>query len=123
MFATRRIGVATVAAASALVLAAAPASAHTEVQSTYPGAGKTVRANQVSWVSITFKSPIRGGALKVTGPGGRTYNRGRAERDPRNERRLRVRVRTLRSGAYTATWTMRHTDGHTLRGSFRFRVS
>ncbi|MTD47498.1 hypothetical protein GKE82_25170 [Conexibacter sp. W3-3-2] len=119
---TRRRAALGTAAISAALLVPAAAIAHTEVQATFPAAGKTVRASQVGFVSVTFKSQIRAGTIKVTGPRGRTYQRGRAERDPGNSRRLRVRVSKLAKGSYTARWTMRHTDGHTLRGSFNFRV-
>lgn len=111
-----------VAGAATFTLAAAtPALAHTEVQSTYPGNGKTA-ARSIQWVSVTFKSTVRGGTLKVTGPGG-TVSAGAGGRDPQNVKRLRVKLRGgLRAGSYKASWTVRHTDGHTLRGSFSFKL-
>ena len=102
-------------------IAASTALGHTEVQSTYPGNGKTVGKNP-GWASVTFKSPIRGGSMSVSGPGGSATS-GRAARDPRNSRVLRVKLRSnLRAGTYKTSWVMRHTDGHTLRGSFSFKV-
>lgn len=112
------------AATATLVVAAATAtsaSAHTEVQGTYPGSGKAA-ARSIEWVSVTFKTTIRGGTLKVTGPGG-TVSVGSGGRDPGNVKRLRVKLRTgLRAGTYKASWVMRHVDGHTLRGSFSFKL-
>ena len=112
------------AGAAAIALAgmtAATAFAHTEVAGTYPGNGKTV-GRSIQWASVTFKSATRGGTIKVTGPGG-TVSVGAGGRDPRNVKVLRVKLRVgLRAGSYKANWTMRHTDGHTLRGSFSFKL-
>ena len=48
---------------------------------------------------------------------------GAGGRDPKNVKRLRVKLRGgLRAGSYKANWTMRHADGHTLRGSFSFKL-
>jgi len=117
-----RISTAIGAVAVTSAVTAAVAFAHTQPTSTYPKNGKTV-TKRISTVSVTFNQQIRSGTIKVTGPGGKTYSSGKGGRDPRNVKRLRVKLKSSKpAGRYTARWTIKAVDGHTQRGSFRFRV-
>lgn len=102
-------------------VAAATAFAHTQIKSTYPAKGKSASV-RITSVSATFNQAIRGGSIKVTGPGG-TVSSGSGGRDPRNVKRLKVPLKSSkRAGTYRASWTMKASDGHTQRGSFTFRL-
>lgn len=110
------------AAGVAAGLGAVPALAHTDVKSTYPARGSSAKTS-ITQVSVTFGDQIRRGTVRVTGPGGRVVSSGSGGRDPRKVSRLRVGLRGgKRAGSYRASWTMVAADGHTQRGSFRFRL-
>jgi methionine-rich copper-binding protein CopC len=109
--------------ASALVLGAATAaSAHTEVKSTSPAGGATVKST-LTKVTVTFTGELKRGTLRVTGPGGKVVSAGDGGRDPRNTSRLIVGLkRSLKPGSYTASWTVVAADGHKQKGSFHFKL-
>jgi methionine-rich copper-binding protein CopC len=111
------------ALASVLALgAAAIASAHTEVKATSPASGGTAKTT-TSRVTVTFTGPVTRGTLRVTGPGGKLVSLSSGGRDPRNTSRLLVGLKgSLRPGSYTASWSVVATDGHTQKGSFRFKL-
>ena len=88
----KRLSVALAGAATVSAVAAATAFAHTELKSTYPAKGKSASV-RISTVSATFSQSIRGGSIKVTGPGGTTVSSGSGGRDPRNVKRLKVPLR------------------------------
>ena len=119
---TRRLTLLAAAPAAAVALAAGPALAHTEVKSTSPSKGSTA-ARSLRAVKVTFTQPIQRGTLRVTGPGKVVVSSG-GGRDPRNVARLKAPLRSrLKAGRYKARWTIRAVDGHTQRGSFRFRLT
>ena len=94
-------------------LSAGRADAHTTVSYTQASSNK---------VSVTFNGVIRGGTIKVTGPGGRA-SKGSGGRDPRNAQRLSVPLKNgLKHGKYTAKWKVVSADGHHQSGSFKFRL-
>jgi methionine-rich copper-binding protein CopC len=109
--------------ASALVLAgAATATAHTEVKSTSPTDGATVKAT-LTKVTVTFTGELKRGTLRVTGPGGKVVSAGKGGQDPRNTSRLLVGLKaSLKPGSYTASWTIVAADGHKQKGSFHFKL-
>jgi copper resistance protein C len=118
----KRLSTAIAAAAVTSAVVATAAYAHTELKSTYPAKGSSASV-RITAVSATFSQGIRGGSIKVTGPGGRTVSSGSGGRDPRNVRRLKVTLRGgKRAGTYKASWTMKAADGHTQRGTFTFRL-
>ena len=118
----KRLTTALTAAAVVSGVAAATAFAHTELKSTYPAKGKSASV-RITAVSATFSQAIRGGSIKVTGPGGTTVSSGSGGRDPRNVKRLKVPLRGgKRAGTYKASWTMKASDGHTQRGTFTFKL-
>lgn len=108
--------------AAALGAAAPPALAHVEVRSTSPSQSGTAKPTLRS-VTVTFTGPLRRGTLKVTGPDGRKVSVGTGGRDPRRITRLLAEIDgRLRTGRYTARWTIVAADGHDQSGTFRFRV-
>jgi methionine-rich copper-binding protein CopC len=119
---SNRLIAALAAAAVTSGVAAAAALAHTELKSTYPAKGKSASV-RIGSVSATFSATIRGGSIKVTGPGGSTASSGAGGRDPRNVKRLKVPLKSgLKAGSYTAKWTMKAADGHTQTGTFSFKL-
>jgi hypothetical protein len=103
-------------------MAASPALAHVQLESTTPKAHsstkKTLRA-----VRMTFSGPIRSGRLTVKGPHGKTASKGHGGRDPRNIDRLLVSLRSgLKAGKYTARASVVAADGHHETFSFWFRL-
>jgi copper resistance protein C len=103
-------------------IGAATAAAHTEVSSTSPPRGGSAKTS-TKVVRVTFNQQIRSGTLRVTGPGDTRVSVGKGGRDPRNVKRLAVTLkRGLKAGRYRASWKMVAADGHTQRGSFRFRL-
>lgn len=111
----RLIGVTLAVLATLVVAFAGPtrAQAHTTVQSVSAN-GKLLR--------ITFSGPIRSGTIRATNSRGKVISRGRGGRDPRNITRLRVALKNVRSGWYTASWRMVAIDGHGQGGKLRFKV-
>ena len=111
------------ALASVLALGgAAVASAHTEVKSTSPANGATVKRT-LSRVTVTFTGELKRGTLRVSGPGGKVASLSNGGRDPRDTSRLLVGLReSLKPGSYTASWSVVAADGHKQQGSFRFKL-
>lgn len=117
----RRAGVALLAT-TALAAAAATALAHTKVVASSPASGSTAKTT-ISRATVTFLNRLDRGTLRVVGPGGRTVSAGRGALDPRNPRRVVVRLRRpLRPGGYRAHWRVEITNDHPQRGSFSFRL-
>lgn len=119
---TRRRGHVCVLAAMLVLGGATIASAHTEVKSTSPAAGATAKTS-IARVTVTFTGSLQRGTLRVVGPGGKVASIGNGGRDPRNTSRLLVGLkRSLKPGSYTAKWRVLVADGHTQKGSFRFKL-
>ncbi|MGI9097758.1 MAG: copper resistance CopC family protein [Solirubrobacteraceae bacterium] len=112
------------ALASMLVLGSvAIANAHTELKSTSPASGTTVRTS-ITRVTVTFTGPLTRGTLRVVGPGGKAASVSNGARDPRNISRVLVGLKgSLKAGSYTASWTIVAADGHRQKGSFRFKLT
>ncbi len=109
-------------AAALTVAITAPALAHTEVKSTSPRKGSTA-GTSLKTVKVTFDGRIRSGTLRVKRVGGGKVSIGSGGRDPRNVRRLAVRLKSrLSAGRYKASWTIVADDGHGQKGSFRFKL-
>jgi methionine-rich copper-binding protein CopC len=74
-------------------------------------------------VRVTFDGRIRSGTLSVKRVGGSKVSIGSGARDPRNVKRVAVRLKSsLKAGRYKANWTIVADDGHEQKGSFRFRL-
>lgn len=122
----RRIHNMTVVALAALVLTlvgAGAADAHTTVKSTNPKNGAKV-ARSLSSVRVLFNGQIRSGTLKVVrASSGEKVSSGSGGRDPRNVKRLTVRLKSgLAKGKYNVRWRIVAADGHNQTGTFWFRL-
>jgi methionine-rich copper-binding protein CopC len=92
------------------------------VASTKPSAGGSAKTS-LRMVKVSFDGQLRSGTLKVKRRGGGKVSRGKGGRDPRNVRRLSVRLKGgLKPGRYKARWTIVAADGHEQRGAFKFRL-
>lgn len=79
-------------------------------------------SRDLSVVRVTFKGRIADGKLAVSTASGTTVSRGDG-RVVRNDRRLRVRLRSgLSRGRYEATMRVLHTDGHVMTKSWSFNL-
>ena len=100
---------------------AAPALAHAPVLGTFPAKGST--ATNVRTVSVRFGEAVVTGLITVKRADGSTVAARASGLQPSNKARLRVTfARKLPSGRYTVSWRARADDGHSERGTFRFRV-
>ncbi len=113
----------TVAAVTGIAaLAAVPALAHNEVTKTSPKKN-AYASRSLGAVSVTFNKSVRRGTVTVKRSDGTKVSIGSGGRDPRKISRLLVELRTpLKAGRYTVAWTAKVPDGHTQKGTFRFRV-
>lgn len=120
----RITGVAALAAsaAAALAVAVAVAVAHTKVVASSPASNSTAKTT-ISRVTVTFLSRLDRGTLRVVGPGKRTVSVGKGALDPRNPKRVVVRLaKPLKPGGYRAHWNVDISGDHPQRGSFAFKL-
>lgn len=118
----RRLAVALPAVLLALVAGAAPAWAHTELDSSSPAANAQVGTAPTS-VSLTFSEDIAAAdaTVSVAGPGGTDYAAGPATGDGDT---LTVPLRPLgAAGAYTVTYRVVSDDGHPVSGTVPFTLT
>lgn len=104
-----------------LVLAAGPASAHTDLVSATPGPGVTVN-RAVGDLTLTFVSPLvtEGTRVLVKDPSGDNH----AGVSTTLGSQARVPLEPLtRAGTYTVTYRAVAGDGHPITGGYEFRVS
>lgn len=108
------------AGALALATVAAPALGHTELVGSSPVDGAVVRSLP-GVITLTFGEPIaRARSITVTRGGANhlvTFGR-----NPKNAAQVRVRTKNDREGRYAVAWKVVGQDGHTITGTFRFRV-
>ncbi|MDX6410413.1 MAG: copper resistance protein [Gaiellaceae bacterium] len=122
MISLRALRVIPVLAAVLALGVATTVPAHTEVRSTSPASGTTVKTS-ITRVTVTFSAPLRRGTLRVVGAGGKVVSAGGGGRDPRNTSRLLVGLKGgLKPGSYRAKWTAVAADGHRQNGAFGFRL-
>jgi copper resistance protein C len=102
-------------------VAAVPALAHAPVTGTFPRNNATV--SHVRTVSVRFGEAVVTGLISVKRADGSTVAARASGLQPSNKARLRATfARDLPSGRYTVSWRARADDGHSERGTFRFRV-
>lgn len=108
----------------ACALLAAPAAAHTKVQSTQPANGDTV-ASVLAEVRVRFSTAVAPGLTRIElRQGGLTVLTGGAPVEGEDNREYVLQLaQPLGPGAYEAQWTTAGADGHVLRGTFRFVVA
>jgi len=117
-----RLAIGALAVATVLMFPlAAPASAHTDLDSTMPSDGASVD-EPVEEVTLTFTLPVTqlGEGLSLQGPDGAVP----AEVSSRRDGLVWVAVpqQPLVAGAYAGEWTVAAKDGHPLSGEFSFTV-
>ncbi|MBW3656758.1 MAG: copper resistance protein CopC, partial [Gemmatimonadetes bacterium] len=108
----------------ACALLAAPAAAHTKLQSTQPANGDTV-ASVLAEVRVRFSAAVAPGLTRIElRQGGRTVLTGGAPVAGQGNREYVLQLaQPLAPGAYEAQWTTAGADGHVLRGTFGFVVA
>ena len=74
---------------------------------------------------VFSQQPQRGStSVTLTGAGGSTVEGGAATVDPENDRSFSSAISTpLAAGNYTVAWRTMASDGHVIRGDFRFVVT
>jgi methionine-rich copper-binding protein CopC len=113
--------VAALGAVLATGVAAVPALAHAPVVGTFPKNNETV--SNVRTVGVRFGEAVVTGLISVKHDNGATVTARASGLQPSNKARLRATfARPLPSGSYTVSWRARADDGHSERGTFRFRV-
>ena len=102
-------------------VAAVPALAHAPVVGTFPKNDAT--ASNVRTVGVRFGEAVVTGLITVKRANGSIVPARASGLQPSNKARLRATfARALPSGRYTVSWRARADDGHSERGTFRFRV-
>jgi methionine-rich copper-binding protein CopC len=103
-----------------LLVAAAPAAAHTSLAASQPVDGKVLDAAPER-VTLTFSDPLgRAGTNTVRGPSGEATAPGTLA--PRDARRMTGPVPDQGPGAYAVAWTATSADGHEITGEVDFTV-
>ncbi|OLL84284.1 MULTISPECIES: copper resistance CopC family protein [unclassified Pseudonocardia] len=118
----RRAAVVLPAVLLAVVLGAAPAWAHTELESSTPAADAQV-ADAPTTVTLTFSEeiPAHEATVTVRGPDGAAYAAGPATGDGAT---LTVPLRPLGpAGAYTVDYRVVSDDGHPVAGTVPFTLT
>ena len=108
----------------ALMLGISRAGAHAQLESSTPAADALL-TSPPSEIVLTFTEPVDLGSLTVTvvDESGQPVSVGAPRLDSGNDRRVIVPADGVVVGAYTVSWANRSaTDGHTLSGSFAFRI-
>ena len=108
----------------ALVLIAAPASAHANLVRAVPSPGTAVDPAPLV-VYAEFSEAIDRGysSLDVLDANGESVTTGPTEADPTSPTAMLVPVTDLADGTYVVVWrTLSVVDGHVIRGSFAFGV-
>ena len=113
---------AAVAALAALVLGAAPASAHASLVASTPDSGSVVQQRPTQ-VRLTFSEPVEAerGAVVVTAPDGTPLAGIRSSTDPKDRTTVVAALpRLLAPGTYRVTYRVLSIDGHPVGGEIRF---
>jgi methionine-rich copper-binding protein CopC len=109
-------------AAGLVAGAAVPALAHTELVSTSPARGATVR-HLPATITLTFsEAPHSAVSAKVVDKAGKNHAT-RVRLNPRNARKLQISTTGDPTGKVTVTATVIAPDGDRQAVSFRFTVS
>jgi methionine-rich copper-binding protein CopC len=108
--------------AAVLLVPATVAYAHTPVKSVSPAKNKT-HHRSIKEVRVTFKAAIGTGLITIKTSSGTIVALKENGLKPGNKAILRAVPRSaLGSGSYTVSWRARASDGHSEKGSWRFRV-
>lgn len=121
----RGLALAGLAAAAATLGAAVPALAHSELRTTSPAAGATLKSLPAT-VTLTFGAPLgKAGAVKVTHNRKGNLLKG-VRLAPRDARRVVITLKRpgpkAQNGTYRIAWNATSADGHPEKGLLVFRV-
>ncbi|HZI38230.1 MAG TPA: copper resistance protein CopC, partial [Acidimicrobiia bacterium] len=119
-----RLLVAAVLALGAVLLAAAPASAHAVLETTEPVGGTAV-ATSPERVVLRFSEAVQipPQAIRVfSSPGGDQVEAGSAGRADGQSNAVTAKLPKLDKGAYIVTWRVTSADAHPIHGAFTFTV-
>ena len=119
-----RLLVAAVLGLAAVLLAAAPASAHAVLDTTEPVGGTAV-ATSPERVVLRFSEAVQIplGSIRVfTSPSGKQIETGAAGRADGQSNAVAVKLPKLDKGAYIVTWRVTSADSHPIHGAFTFTV-
>jgi methionine-rich copper-binding protein CopC len=112
-----------IASSLAFALAAAPASAHAQLEKATPPVGGTV--SSPSEIRLEFSEGVELKFTKVmlSGPGGAPAPLGAEKTEPGNQAVLIVPIsKPLSAGVYTVRWQAVSVDTHHTQGTFEFTV-
>ena len=119
-----RLLLAAIGGLAAVLLAAAPASAHAVLETTEPAGGTAVATSPERVVlrfSETVQIPL--GSIRVfTSPSGKQIETGAAGRADGQSNAVAVKLPELDKGAYIVTWRVTSADAHPIHGAFTFTV-
>ncbi|WP_067449944.1 copper resistance CopC family protein [Actinomadura macra] len=105
-------------AALVVTLGAAPASAHTTLKSANPASNSTVAPP--SKIVLTYADPVMVPQVVLTDASGGRHEAGKAQAIDNTV--TETVSGTLPNGVYTVGWRVVATDGHPVKGSFKFTV-
>ena len=109
-------------AVCALVLAAAPAFAHSHPVTMTPAKDSTVSAP--TEVSIIFSEDLepKFSSLKLVDSADKTVSKVPSVLDPANAKHMTLALPHLAPGVYTVDWISSSADGHRLQGKYSFTI-
>lgn len=110
--------VAVLCALAAVLVAAAPAQAHTTLKEASPAKDSTVPPP--SQIVLTFNDEVMVPRVVVTDAGGATHQSGAAQVD--GVKVIQAIEGTLEPGTYTVSWRVVAQDGHPITGTYEFTV-
>jgi methionine-rich copper-binding protein CopC len=113
-----RTGLAGALAAATLALGAAPASAHTALESSDPKANAEIAPP--AEITLTYTEAIRLPRVVLTGPDGARHENGAPKAD--GDTVTQPVKGALPNGRYTVGWRVVSADGHPVSGTFKFTV-
>ncbi|HEX6312996.1 MAG TPA: copper resistance protein CopC, partial [Acidimicrobiia bacterium] len=120
---TRRIAFVLIGAFAVVVLGAAPAYAHAELESTEPQAGG-VYDDAPGTVTLRYTEPVEAslGAVRLYDGRGDRLDTGAPSHPGGDGSEVRVDLPGLDDGSYVVTWRVLSADSHPVRGAFTFQV-
>ena len=120
MFTRRHLHPAT--AVAALVMAAAPAFAHSHPVSMTPAKDSTVGAPKE--ISVMFSEDLepKFSSLKLQDASGKVVSTDQSVLDAKNAKHLTLQLPSLPAGVYTVLWISSSSDGHREQGKYSFTI-
>ena len=119
----KRLRIVLLGALALLILSAAPAFAHAQLERTTPPSGAVLDEPPAS-VVLEFTEPVEVafGAVRVWNAEGKRLETGRARHAAARRDAVVVDLPDLPRGSYVVTWRVVSSDAHPIHGAFTFRV-